>query len=359
MQDERAKEIVRTLSDIDFFMREVQGCPVNSTFSQLSISYNVKPLVSVGFLQLFNITEETLKKEGATPEVCSAVDRLLAVLNETAVVKLSEELRAHADSESRQFISVLDTIVVPLCQEVLVTQSGGYNQVLPCKQKDEGVSEKIKLSPIGIGSLRTWHGFPDAMCRGTPVMNMTHRDDEESSSAGDVTSLDAKRNSSAMKMDQVIGHAVVMSFTMHNRHPAKNPLYPALLLSGCGGTLGISLYDCKRDVLLHTGEFISWIDVDDECFKEVGVVVLWATLHHRLFLKSISREFAGSVSTTSGLFQKFGDSLRYYHQLDKLNIARYSQVSPKLDRLGVKRVESSCFTDSLLPHSKRQHRQNK
>ena len=99
--------------------------------------------------------------------------------------------------------------------------------------------------------------------------------------------------------------------------------------------------------------------MDDESFIEVGVVVLWATLHHRLFLKSISRELAGSVSTTSGLFQKLRESLRYYHQRDKSNIARYGQVSPKLDRLGVKRVESSCFTDSLLPHSKRQHRQKK
>ena len=160
---------------------------------------------------------------------------------------------------------------------------------------------------MGMGETTTWHGAPDSL----PVIDATskenNQDDQDSdASSGGKTTIEAKVKSLEIaELNQVTGHAVMMSFVHANRHPAQNALIPALGISGGSGEFIVALYDCHRDVLLH----LVWFR--EGKFMESAIFLLWLFLHHKIFLSRLADVTEGYKSGLIEMFKKTGSLLSY------------------------------------------------
>ena len=86
--------------------------------------------------------------------------------------------------------------------------------------------DSMKREFIGIGSSKTWHGFPDALIDSAPLYYIREEcDGSDSDSAetwGGKVTCEAKQSFKGNFFDQVLGHAVVSSVIHFNRHPSQN-----------------------------------------------------------------------------------------------------------------------------------------
>ena len=175
----------------------------------------------------------------------------------------------------------------------------------------------MKREFIGIGSSKTWHGFPDALIDSAPLYYIREEgdgSDSDSESWGGKVTCEAKQSFKGNFFDQVLGHAVVSSFIHFNRHPSQNSLIPALAISGVGGEVAAVIYDCCRDVGLKLGP-IQWLDVQNRCLVSEGLFLMWLLLHHRIFLMKLSER---ATFPTVGLRVIFdgADMLQNYTELN-------------------------------------------
>ena len=146
-------------------------------------------------------------------------------------------------------------------------------------------------------------------------------EDDDTDSPGDAVPLDSKIVKAGVC--QVTGHSVVMSFTMHNRHQSANTLHPAMGISTSSGVITISLYDCNFDVLMQlTG--LRLVNIHDTVLDNVGIVVIWAILYHRLFLRSLVNEDGVWTRNCSNLQDRLSISLTHYK---RLNVWMWIKVS--------------------------------
>ena len=158
---------------------------------------------------------------------------------------------------------------MPLCNEVIL-ESRYTTRISQIPE--------LQVSDIGLGSLHTWHGTPDARIRGievvwledsgetfTTVEEVVSEDEESVQSDGAVeevvseeeesvqsdgasTMVEGKVLSTEANLPQAVGTCVVASFTAKARHPEQKALVPTVLIDE--KQFRVCLYDCEKDILL-------------------------------------------------------------------------------------------------------------
>ena len=215
----------------------------------------------------------------------------------------------HKSSERDVMIAVASHILRPLCREVIL--ESGYRNALQ-KQPVPG----LEIRHIGMGTLNTWHGSPDARVRGTEVVfrretdetnevsqapsdnksdtsegattcvettimgmdevNEAPSDSESDASDGATTCIETKIKAKDANLHQAIGTCVVASFTEKKLHPNMTALVPTVLIDK--RQFRVILYDCQRDILLiSTSKRLT----TEGGLSQSGMALLWLTLNHR------------------------------------------------------------------------------
>lgn len=184
-------------------------------------------------------------------------------------------------------------VMMHICSEILVPLCGEVN--LEMRYLDEVLKKPmlagIKCSHIGMGSVSTWHGTPDARVRGGVevvhrkeegdpfVIQESDESDDESesvSSDGMTTTIEGKILSSDANLPQVISTGVVSSFTEKSIHPDQPALVPTILIDE--KVFRVCLYDSKKDVLLiSVPKFLA----TKGRLSQSGMALLWVVLNHR------------------------------------------------------------------------------
>lgn len=168
-----------------------------------------------------------------------------------------------AMSEQDYMLSLHNNVFTALCRE---------GEIIFGKKRKFNAAG-IRTENIGMGSLETWHGSPDARVRGCEVIlpkTGTRDDDDDDdsdndnysgscsssdteadtvvSSNGATVNVEAKKKSDLKHFGQLAATCVVSSFTEHKLHPTKNTMIPTVLIDKT--TVRVCMYDCKSDVLL-------------------------------------------------------------------------------------------------------------
>jgi len=143
--------------------------------------------------------------------------------------------------ESDLMISLSSKVFVPLCSEVPLENK--YARIL----WRYGMSmPELQVGDIGLGSVNTWHGTPDAQIRGMEVVLRVDSGEEwaveEDDSKDESTSLEVLTRES--NLAQAIGTGVVASFTAKAHHPEQNALIPTVLIDD--KEFRVILYDCEK-----------------------------------------------------------------------------------------------------------------
>ena len=162
--------------------------------------------------------------------------------------------------------------------------------------KEKYVKSPSRRDFLGIGTIHTWHGAPDARCDvdvdivDVDLLARGNTIDENlsDSSTGAKTGIEMNSGSLGVRArNQVIGNVVTYSFVHNNRHPSQNPLVPVLGLSGSRGTVMIALYNAVKDVLLYSNP-CTWLHHDKARFSHQGLLLIWLALHHHFLLNRVT-----------------------------------------------------------------------
>ena len=264
------------------------------TFTSLHTTLEVSNRRRCTVWNLWHITKETLEKgaQGASqPDLRKALSRLAEVVNEGAetLVKQLEGQR----SERKQLMMIIEHVL---------TQLTGQPVVVNKKEiKEKYVKAPSRRDFLGIGTIRTWHGAPDARCA-VDIVDVDLLADRNTidgnlseSSTGAKTGTEMKScNLGVQARNQVIGNVVTYSFVHNNRHPSQNPLVPELGLSGSRRTVMIALYDSVKDILLYSNP-CTWLHHTKAKFSHHGLLLIWLALHHHFLLNRVTGEFKSGL----------------------------------------------------------------
>ena len=234
--------------------------------------------LAVSMRQLLNFDKETLMGQDSNTDHTEAMGKLMKVLNGSFPTDAIAENR-----ESELFLNIVAYLLQHLCSEV-VLDNQTYKELL---KEHEATGENVRSEPLGMGKpQKTWYGTPDARCRGsansdTTILGQTIGDE----SPGTTTVVEAKMDTRVKNMAQVVAQSVISSFIESNLHPDLNPMIPAIIIDS--QNFGVSLYDNQNNLLLVAWN-IPWLTEKDSSHQpaeleldEVGIVILWAILHHR------------------------------------------------------------------------------
>ena len=105
------------------------------------------------------------------------------------------------------------------------------------------------------------------------------------------------------------------------------------------------MYDCKADVLLQLKDPQPWVYTAALGeFNIEGLVILWALLHHRLFLKKVVAEKTRSLrSGLAGIFER-NATLNEFKRLKDVNIVSFGSTRQVCDNLGIARASDKIFS---------------
>ena len=185
--------------------------------------------------------------------------------------------------ETDIMISLSTQIFVPLCSEVLLESR--YATILERHRLPE-----LQVGDIGLGSVDTWHGTPDARIRGMEVVwrkdagdafavvdeEDVSEDEGSVQSDGKCTAVEGKVLTTEANMAQAVGTCVVASFTAKARHPEQKALVPTVLLDE--KQFRVCLYDCEKDiVLISTNKMLA----TKGKLSRSGMALLWLVINHR------------------------------------------------------------------------------
>lgn len=184
--------------------------------------------------------------------------------------------------ETNVMISLCKEIFVPLCSEVLLESR--YSTIL----ERQGIPD-LQVGDIGLGSVDTWHGTPDARIRGMAVVWRKDSGDafavveedvseDEGSVQGDGNSTEVEGKVLTMEanLPQAVGTCVVASFTAKARHPNLKALLPTVLIDE--KQFRVCLYDCEKDILLiSTNKMLA----TKGALSRSGMALLWLVINHR------------------------------------------------------------------------------
>ena len=309
----QASKLLDELKDIKFYIVKVEpGVPKTASFSVLPETMRLEkhPHAEVGFLTMFGLTMEILLNKHQDKEIGKAVERLCSVLrNDPMYESLLSGLREEPHEGGRLRYTAMH-VLHPLTESCTINKDVDRAKTTP--KVSLPVAEEEHL---GIGNEYVWHGNPDAMCNNVPIATL-YSDSYKEVSSG----ILSKEN----KIMQVVGQAVVASFTSHNCYPTHVPMVPSI-----GITMGefvVALYDCTTDVLLVLPT--KFRVYSEEGYDHKGLVLLWALLHYRLFLnkqvcKELPDEFACSLQ------DQFRESsaLRIFEGIANYNVASWLSIS--------------------------------
>ncbi len=177
---------------------------------------------------------------------------------------------------------VCNEIFIPLCAINEVVLEKRYRKIV------SGFSG-LSCKDLGLGTVKTWHGTPDAIVRGTPVVVSSDDTDDfddtddtddfdDSASDGWSTTVEAKKRIKVAHLPQAIATAVVASFTEHNCHSSMNPMVPTILIDG--DKFRVLLYDCKKDVLLMS-PVKQLSNATHPRLSSTAMTLLWVVINHR------------------------------------------------------------------------------
>jgi hypothetical protein len=188
--------------------------------------------------------------------------------------------------ETDIMVTLCREIFVPLCREVLL-ESRYTTRISQIPE--------LQVGDLGLGSVDTWHGTPDARLRGIEVV--WRKDSEEISalveeivsddecsdqSDGTSTAVEGKVLSKEVNLPQAVGTCVVASFAAKALHPEHKALVPTVLIDE--KQFRVCLYDCDKDVLLiSTSKLLA---TKGELSRS-GIVLLWLVINHRHFLQDL------------------------------------------------------------------------
>lgn len=249
----------------------------SATFSEVKIVLN--PRFSVALRNLVQFDYRILCGANEDENVTKAVEKLLTLLQSTVNITVS-----HENLESVVFPEIVKVIFSPISKSVVLEEK--YKNV-----------EGVQTENLGMGAYETWHGCPDGRVRGftydentevdTEVISVypspAGDDDEEgevnpNTSDGTTTSIDGKRALGVEHVSQLVATNVISSFVENNNHPTLNPLIPSIMV-GCN-SFEVSLYDCKRDILLIS----NWINMlcdSNDGVKRSALLLIWIFINHR------------------------------------------------------------------------------
>lgn len=178
-------------------------------------------------------------------------------------------------------LSIASRILMPLCREVVLEK--GYRRAL-----EERPVPGLECDNIGMGTVHTWHGTPDARVRGAEVVYRRETDemyevsqapsDDESDAASDgaTTTVEAKVMTKDANLHQAVGTCVVSSFTEKSLHPDLNALVPTIIIDE--KQFRVCLYNSEKDILLISK---SKCLATNGGLSRSGMALLWLTLNHR------------------------------------------------------------------------------
>ena len=184
--------------------------------------------------------------------------------------------------ETEVMVRICSQILVPLSSEVVLENR--YRSILARKRTP------VQAGDIGLGSVDTWHGTPDARVRGTDVVLLRASEDksvvedvvseddvsEEEGSDGATTEVEGKVLATEANLVQAIATCVVASFTAKSRHPEKQALVPTILIDET--QFRVCLYDCEKDILLiSTSKTLH----SKGGLSRSGMALLWLVINHR------------------------------------------------------------------------------
>ncbi len=157
----------------------------------------------------------------------------------------------------------------------LTTEPNSQSLRLPVTNAETG----IICNNIGIGDRAVWYGTPDARIRANDSDVLVEWEASKDKSIESVlveAKFQLKNNSK--QIGQVVAAAITHSFTEHYNHEALNSMTPMILLDD--NHMVIVLYDCVQDVLIISNK-IEYFD-ENNALMNVGVVVAWLVINHRL-----------------------------------------------------------------------------
>ena len=180
-------------------------------------------------------------------------------------------------SEKDVMLALASDIFLPLCRDVVLEKR--YNGLLLDKPIP-GVS----AADLGMGSVNTWHGTPDARVRGAQVVFREGTDEyyearecsSENESDGGTTTVETKTMSKDAHLHQAIGTCVVSSFTEKALHPNSKALVPTILIDQ--GHFRVCLFDSSTDILLISNPKSL---TTKGGLSQSGMTLLWLSLNHR------------------------------------------------------------------------------
>ena len=180
--------------------------------------------------------------------------------------------------EKDVMIEICTEVLKPLCRAEELILEAKYESVLSTAKTDV---TGLKAADIGLGSMKTWHGTPDARVRGSHLVfqEVENGESEESDaelSDGATTTVEAKRRFSQSNLPQVIATCVVSSFTENGLHPDLPAIIPTILIDA--HQFQVCLYDCQTDVLLIS-EPVELATSGH--LSRRGMFVLWLVINHR------------------------------------------------------------------------------
>ena len=182
--------------------------------------------------------------------------------------------------ETHIMVALCREIFVPLCREVLL-ESRYTTRISQIPE--------LQVGDLGLGSVDTWHGTPDARLRGmevvwrkdseeisAPVEEVVSDDEGSVQNDGTSTAVEGKVLSKEANLPQAVGTCVVASFTAKGRHPEHKALVPTVLIDE--KQFRVCLYDCDKDVLLIS---TSKLLATKGALSRSGMALLWLVINHR------------------------------------------------------------------------------
>ncbi len=265
---------IKQIEDIRFPFCKVTSpfCP-SSAFSQLD--FEIEAYVRDDRPSRVGLSlKELFKVEAVDPAFDSALKFIVNGKNHiwppftTSTTERSE----------KDVMVTLCKILTPLSSEVIL--EGTYKTHLALERE----SVLLSVGDIGIGSVHTWHGSPDARVRGVPVVCLKAAEDsnfqfevlDDGSDDESVTASECKVVVRPKNLKQAIATCVVSSFIAKARHPDKPAVVPTILINE--NQFCVCLYDCEKDVLMISDHRLL---ATNGHLSRSGLAFLWLVINHR------------------------------------------------------------------------------
>ena len=224
--------------------------------------------------------------------------------------------------------------------------------------EDESVDVTVlSRTFLGVGKADIWRGSPDALCDDVTIVTPKSGADQDAAdsdaSGGRKTPVEGKNITFCpADLHQVVGQAVVTSFVHNSRHPNQLPLTPSVGIAS--GNIIAALYDCMKDVLITLHPPVEWFSIANERCNPVGIVVLWALLHHSLLLNKVYLQIPEIYKSSLLMQFENGGVLQRFRTLNSYHIASWPFMNyPVLATVDWSPESSDVESDNDPPPSKK------